>query len=134
MYFIALWLSELSIKKLTKNVVMLCYLILLSDPPKPTVDARQKEILVSRDVNLTCKATGTRISYVQWYKRARSLSMQQQAVRKALNLNGETWTNTLVLKNVQMNQAGFYECRVFETDQDFGFWSTHVKLSVLGKK
>lgn len=60
--------------------------------------------------------------------------MQQQAVRKKLNLNGETWTDTLVLKNVQMNQAGFYECRVFENNEDFGFWSTHVKLSVLGEK
>lgn len=62
--------------------------------------------------------------------------MQQQAVSKELNLNGETWTNTLKLKHVQMNQAGYYlyECRVFETDQDFGFWSTHVKLKVLSRK
>lgn len=111
-----------------------CYCILVLDPPKPTVDAREKVILVSRDVNLTCKATGTRISHVQWYKRARPLSMQQQAVSKELNLNGKTWINTLVLKNVQINQAGWYECRVFESNEVFGFWSTHVKLNVIGKK
>lgn len=116
------------------NVFIPCYCILVLDPPKPAVDARQKHILVSRDVNLTCKATGTRISYVQWYKRARPLSMQQQAVIKELNLNGETWINTLVLKNVQINQAGWYECRVFETNEAFGFWSTAVKLNVISKR
>ena len=98
------------------------------------MDARQKVLLVSRDANLTCKATGTRISNVQWYKRARPLSMQQQAISKELNLNGETWINILVLKDVQVNQAGWYECRVFETNEAFGFWSTHVKLNVIGKK
>lgn len=98
------------------------------------MDARQKVILVSRDVSLTCQATGTRISNVQWYKRARPLSMQQQVVTKGLNLNGETWINTLMLKNVRIHQAGWYECRVFETNEAFGFWSTHVKLNVIGKE
>lgn len=60
--------------------------------------------------------------------------MQQQAVIKELNLNGETWINTLVLKNVQINQAGWYECRVFETNETFGFWSTAVKLNVISKR
>ena len=110
-----------------------CNCNLVLDPPKPAVDARQKHSLVSRDVNLTCKATGTRILNVQWHKRARPLSMQQQTISKELKLNGETWINTLVLKNVQINQAGWYECRVFETSEPFGFWSTHVKLNVIGK-
>lgn len=59
--------------------------------------------------------------------------MQRQVVRKELNLNGETWTNTLMLKNVQMNEAGWYECRVFETGQDYGFWSSNERLKVLGR-
>lgn len=109
------------------------YCILVLDPPKPTVDAKKKIILVSRDVNLTCQATGTRISNVQWYKRARPLSMQEQAVSKQLNVDGETWINTLMLKNVRIHQAGWYECRVFEKNEAFGFWSTRVKLNVIGK-
>ena len=60
--------------------------------------------------------------------------MQQQAASKELNIDGETWTNTLVLKNVQTNQAGWYECRVFEINEASWFWSTRVKLNVIGKK
>ena len=97
------------------------------------MDQREKTIFVNRDANLTCKATGTRIASVQWYKWAKKLSIQQQVVTKELNLNGETWTNTLTLKNVTMDQAGWYECRVFETGQDYGFWSSHEKLKVLGR-
>ena len=104
------------------------------DPPRPIVDQRVKNTLVNQDVNLTCQATGARILSVRWYKWARRLPLQHQNVRRQLNIDKETWTNILMLKNIQMNQAGWYECRVFETGQNYGFWSTHEKLNVIGKK
>lgn len=117
-----------------KNSIFLYIQYAFPDPPRPIVDKRVKNSLANHDANLTCQATGTRISSVQWYKWARRLSLQHQSVRRQLNMDKQTWTNTLMLKNVQMNQAGWYECRVFETGQNYGFWSTHEKLNVIGKK
>lgn len=104
---------------------------LKEDPPRPTVDQRQKTVFRNWDTNLTCKATGSRIASVLWYKWAQRLSSQQQTIQRQSTINGQTWTNILTLKEVQMNQSGWYECRVFEIDQNYGFWSTHVKLKVL---
>lgn len=100
-------------------------------PPSPRVRESEKNVFLHGNVSLTCKATGKKIESVWWYKWAQRLPSQQQLIkRESSAIRGDTWTNTLTLKNVQKNQSGWYECRVFETDLNYGFWSTHVKLNV----
>ena len=93
---------------------------------------QKKIVFLHGNVSLTCKATGKKIASVWWYKWAQRLPSQQQLIKRESAIRGDTWTNTLTLKNVQKNQGGWYECRVFETDLNYGFWSTHVKLNVRG--
>lgn len=107
--------------------------IFLDPPPSPSVREAEKNVFLHGNVSLTCKATGKKIASVWWYKWAQRLPSQQQLIkRESAAIRGDTWTNTLTLKNVQKNQSGWYECRVFETDLNYGFWSTHVKLNVRG--
>ena len=60
--------------------------------------------------------------------------MLQQVVTKKEFNNGHVWNNTLVLRNVQMDQAGWYECRIYQRSGNGYFYSIHEHLKVLGKK
>lgn len=106
--------------------------IFLDPPPSLSVREEEKNVFLHGNVSLTCKATGKKVASVWWYKWAQRLPSQQQLIKRESAIRGDTWTNTLTLKNVQKNQSGWYECRVFETDLNYGFWSTHVKLNVRG--
>ena len=59
--------------------------------------------------------------------------LQQLVTKKEFN-NGDVWNNTLVLRNVQMNQAGWYECRIYQRSGNEYFYSIHEYLNVLGKR
>ncbi|CAH3127131.1 unnamed protein product, partial [Porites lobata] len=127
------YLCRVTRPRLNKNLGFIWVTERQRGTPILKVDQRLKTIFVNGDANLTCTASGPSIQSVQWYKWAQKLSMLQQVVTKKEFNNGDVWNNTLVLRNVQMNQAGWYECRIYQRSGDEYFYSIHEHLNVLGK-